>query len=228
VNRGNIHRVGTFSQAVSLGVCAVILVGSLGYAFHRRARLADLAPPVARDLDPQPQADVASTVPVALDSTPDRLLVRDTESTQRIADLLRENDELRARIERLEAVLVPTTQAQMAVAIGQPEDAVAHTLGRSQVLRDAAMLAETLRALGPARTWEVLQAEIEFYGANNTFRSASGEPVDGTWNERAQWHRNVWVPHMTSSVATFCDRLYRLGTPSLAVESFRKQMQEGF
>jgi hypothetical protein len=144
-----------------------------------------------------------------------------------VAELEQENARLRTKIEHLEANLLPTTQAQMAIAVGQPEDVVRHALGRTQILSDSAILAEALRAIGPQRTWDALQAEAQFYRNNVQFRALNGEPTAGaTWDERAQWHRNVWVPHMTTSVATFCDQLYRLGLPSPAIESFRRRMEE--
>ena len=170
-------------------------------------------------------------LPVAAASEPAwpiRALDSDSVSLSRVVELEQENARLRTKIEQLEANLLPTTQAQMAIAIGQPEDVVRHALGRTQILNDAAILAETLRTLGAQRTWDALQAEAQFYRTNVQFRALNGEPIAGaSWNERAQWHRNVWVPHMTTSVATFCDQLYRLGLPSPAIESFRKRMEEG-
>lgn len=152
----------------------------------------------------------------------------DTESLSRVAELEQESARLLERIRQLEANLLPTTQAQMAIAIGEPEDVVRHALGRTRILSDAAILAETLRAIGPQRTWDALQAESQFYRTNTQFRALNHEPTgEATWEERIQWHRNVWVPHMTTSVATFCDQLYRLGLPSPAIESFRKRMEEG-
>lgn len=217
---------------ISMVLCSAILLVSIGWALLRRH---DSTPCVVELPDPSELAAIAPNVvpaPAAAQSRYDdpvtRELVSDSVSLSRVAELEQENARLRTKIEQLEANLLPTTQAQMAIAIGQPEDVVRHALGRTQVLNDAAILGETLRAIGPQRTWDALQAEAQFYRNNVQFRALNGEPNgEATWEERAQWHRNVWVPHMTTSVATFCDQLYRLGLPSPAIESFRKRMEEG-
>lgn len=210
-------------------LCGVILLGSLIWAFARRHDDGPCPALAATTHEPETGAmlkpDVA--LPLMVDATV-RELVSDSVSLSRIAALEQENAALRAKVAQLEANLAPTTQAQLAIAIGQPEDVVRHALGRTQILNDAAILAETLRAIGPQRTWDALQAEAQFYRTNTQFRALNHEPTgEASGEERIQWHRNVWVPHMTTSVATFCDQLYRLGLPSPAIESFRKRMEEG-
>lgn len=226
--------VQSFLANFAFAACLTILSGSLGLALGRHycaCSRPELPTSLSGGEEILVPASAFSGLPLAAapePAWPIRGLDRDSVSLSRIAEMEQENATLRAKVAQLEANLLPTTQAQMAIAIGQPEDVVRHALGRTQILNDAAILAETLRAIGAQRTWDALQAEAQFYRTNVQFRALNGEPNgEATWEERIQWHRNVWVPHMTTSVATFCDQLYRLGLPSPAIESFRKRMEEG-
>jgi hypothetical protein len=225
--------VQSFLAIFAFAACLTILSGSIGLALGRYY-CACLQPELPTSLSDGAESLVPASsfggLPLAAapePAWPIRALDSDSVSLSRMAELEQENARLRAKIEHLEANLLPTTQAQMAIAVRQPEDVVRHALGRTQILSDAAILAEALRAIGPQRTWDALQAEAQFYMNNAQFRTRNHEPTPGaSWDERAQWHRNLWVPHMTTSVATFCDQLYRLGLPSPAIESFRKRMEE--
>ena len=130
---------------------------------------------------------------------------------------------LRLRVAALEAVAHPTTQGQIAVLAGIPEADLQHMLDASELLPNAAVLAEAAHAVGATNVVKALRLEAGHYTACAQFKGTNPAPEGG----RREWHYAVWSPFLTAEIERVVQGLYVMGMPSPIVEPFRNRLTEG-
>jgi len=96
-------------------------------------------------------------------------------------------------------------------------------LDRSDLIPDAAELAEAARAMSPEQLWGALEAEDAFFRALDVVRRAA--PT--TPAERKAWHESVWVVETHARLPALLNRLHELHVPRRLAEAFRSRQVEG-
>lgn len=177
-------------------------------------------------LDPEPIAPPPVSIPyLAGQAPPERIVewpVRTLAKDETTEALKAENEALKERVQKLEEIR-PTTRGELAVVLGVKEADLTHLLDRSELLPDAAKLAEAVRVAGAGNAWAALQAEAKLYRSMAEFKTKN--PCEKA--NRVTWHSTTWVPFYATAVNNVCDELYRLSLPSTVVEPFRNRLQEG-
>lgn len=195
---------------------AMLLVGT--HTLMGTIRTGVFEAPPQQVAEPAPQQPIVIPYAAPLAQAP-RMLVDDSA----VSALQIENAALKERIQQLEQ-LRPTTRGELAVVLAVKESDLAHHLDRSELLPDAAKLADAVRAAGAANVWHALQAEARLYRSMADFKTK--HPCVDKAN-RAMWHSAIWVPFYSRAITDVCDELYRLSLPSTVVESFRTRLTEG-
>jgi hypothetical protein len=204
-------------------VFAALVVLMLGIGVHTLMRNLTLgvfreeAPAGQQETTRAPEPTQAPLVmPMAVPSP--RALVEDDVT----AALKAENEQLKARVQQLEAVR-PTTRGELAVVLGIKETDLTYLLNRSELLPDAAALADAVKHAGAKATYDALRAEAALYRSMADFKAKNPcEPAN-----RVSWHSTTWVPFYSKAINDVCLRLYQLNLPSQLVEPFRNRLSEG-
>jgi hypothetical protein len=204
--------------AVITGLMLMVGFSMLASSFRGGFRFGDHAP---NTIFAAPVAPVvAPPVVVAQTTAPERVMV----GGDVVDRLTEENATLKARVKELESVR-PTTAGELAVVLGVKEADLTAALDRSQLIPDAAALAEVVRHAGAQVTWQALQEESKLYRSLADFKLKNPAPT--TNSERPIWHSTTFVPFYSERIDCICQRLYQLQLPSTVVEPFRHRLNEG-
>lgn len=197
-------------------LCALILAGSLSYAFVRRYEKCpdDLPVPVTTDppVTVSPPVIVEPAQAAAVDTPIERVQIVDTESVERIAKLEAENARLRAELGSVRFASALASSASKPTTLVE----VMNLMERSDLIENEELRELFMREVRQDVALDLLRAEPAFRASlHRAYSDATPE-----------WRQFEWPARRDQLLNDFIRRLAEAGLSGKAIELYRASIAD--